>query len=165
MADLAEVDDQPKVKKSKLPLIATILTMLIGAAGGYFVVISGLVGSTPTTNETPQVRNRTAPTHEVLDLAFVSLDPILVSFSSGSERTLLRFVGNLEVDPTAITEVEILKPRITDILNGYLRALELSDLEEPAALLKIRLDLLHRVRIVAGEDRINDLLIIEFVLN
>lgn len=165
MADITEVDDQPKVKKSKRPLMAAMLTTLIGAAGGYFAVSSGLIGSPSTTNEPHQVQNRTAPTHEVLDLAFVPLDPIIISFSSGTERKLLRFVGNLEVNPTAIAEVEILKPRIIDILNGYLRALELKDLEEPAALLKIRSDLLHRVRIVAGEDRIDDLLIIEFVLN
>jgi len=77
----------------------------------------------------------------------------------------LRFVGSLEVSPDAVGEVEILKPRITDILNGYLRALELEDFEEPAALLRIRSQLLHRVMIVAGEDRIRDLLIIEFVIN
>ena len=165
MADVAEVDDQAQEKKSKLPVIVAVLTSLLGAAGGYLTVNMGLLGSSETSKPQTKMQNRTAPSSLVQDLAFVQLDPIIISFSQGNERRLLRFVGNLEVVPYAAGEVEILKPRIVDILNGYLRALKIEDLEEPAALYKIRSQLLHRVRIVAGEDRINDLLIIEFVLN
>ena len=165
MADIAEVDDQVPEERSKLPVIVAVLTSLLGAAGGYFAVNAGIFGAPEESTSQVKPQNRTAPTSEVQDLVFVQLDPIIISFSRGNERRLLRFVGSLEVVPSSVGEVEILKPRIVDILNGYLRALEIEDLEEPAALYKIRSQLLHRVRIVAGEDRINDLLVVEFVLN
>jgi flagellar FliL protein len=56
-------------------------------------------------------------------------------------------------------------PRIVDVLNTYLRALSLADMEERAALLRLRAQMLRRVQIVAGAGRINDLLVMEFVLN
>ena len=90
---------------------------------------------------------------------------MLITLSNGSDRQLLRFTAQLDVNPSAVEEVEKIKPRIIDILNGYLRALEVEDLEAPAALIKIRSQMLHRVRIVAGENRVNDLLVMEFVLN
>jgi flagellar FliL protein len=51
------------------------------------------------------------------------------------------------------------------VLNTYLRALSIADLEESTALVRLRAQMLRRVQIVTGEGRINDLLIMEFVLN
>ena len=56
-------------------------------------------------------------------------------------------------------------PRILDMLNGYLRAVAVNELERPAALVRIRSHLLRRVQIITGEGRIRDFLITEFVLN
>ena len=50
-------------------------------------------------------------------------------------------------------------------MNGYLRAVEVRDIESAAALTRLRAQLLRRVQIVAGQERVNDLLIMEFVLN
>jgi flagellar FliL protein len=56
-------------------------------------------------------------------------------------------------------------PRILDVLNGYLRAIDIAQLEDPSALLRIRAHMLRRIQIVTGEGRVRDLLITEFVLN
>jgi flagellar FliL protein len=77
----------------------------------------------------------------------------------------LRFSAQLEVAEAYKAEVELLKPRVMDVLNGYLRAVEVTDLENPSALFKLRAQMLRRVQIVTGEGRVRDLLIIEFVLN
>jgi len=61
--------------------------------------------------------------------------------------------------------VQALMPRIMDVLNIYLRALDPPELEEPAALLRLRAQMLRRVQIVTGPGLVNDLLIIEFVFN
>jgi len=53
---------------------------------------------------------------------------------------------------------------ILDVLNTYLRAVELRDVENPAAMTRLRAQMLRRVNIVTGEGRVNDLLITEFVL-
>jgi len=57
-----------------------------------------------------------------------------------------------------------LKPRIVDVMNTYLNALEARHFEDPVAMLKLRAQLLRRIQIVTGEGRIKDLLIMEFVL-
>ena len=56
-------------------------------------------------------------------------------------------------------------PRVLDVLNTYLRAVEVRDLEEPAALARLRAQMLRRVQVVTGEGRVRDLLVTEFVLN
>ena len=56
-------------------------------------------------------------------------------------------------------------PRIVDVLNTYLRAVEVRDLEEPAAMARLRAQMLRRVQVVTGEGRVRDLLVTEFVLN
>ena len=59
----------------------------------------------------------------------------------------------------------LLLPRIVDVMNGYLRALDAAELENPAALVRLRAQMLRRIQIVTGEGRVRDLLITEFVLN
>jgi flagellar FliL protein len=56
-------------------------------------------------------------------------------------------------------------PRIQDVLNTYLRAVDVEDLEEPAALLRLRAQMLRRVQVVVGDGPVRDLLVTEFVLN
>jgi len=62
-------------------------------------------------------------------------------------------------------DVEHLIPRIVDIMNGYLNALETADFQSPAIIVRLRSQLLRRVQVVTGYERVNDLLIMEFVLN
>ncbi len=98
------------------------------------------------------------------DTAFVPLDPIAISLAPGANARLLRFSGQLEVAPERAAEVAGLMPRVVDVLNTYLRAVEVRDLEEPASLVKLRAQMLRRVQVVTGEGRVRDLLITEFVL-
>ena len=56
-------------------------------------------------------------------------------------------------------------PRVIDVLNSYLRALEIGDIADAAALVRLRAQMLRRIQIVTGAGRVNDLLIMEFVLN
>ena len=41
----------------------------------------------------------------------------------------------------------------------------LAELEDPAALVRLRAQILRRLQIVTGEGRVRDLLVTEFVLN
>jgi flagellar FliL protein len=50
-------------------------------------------------------------------------------------------------------------------MNGYLRAIDPAELDEPATLLRIRAQLLRRIQLVTGDGRVRDLLVTEFVLN
>ncbi|EIE49857.1 flagellar basal body protein FliL [Salipiger aestuarii] len=98
-------------------------------------------------------------------VAFVELPQLVVSMGAGSSMNHLRFQASLEVVPTAVADVESLQPRVMDVLNNYLRALAPSDIEASGALIKIRSQMLRRIQMVTGENRVRDLLIMEFVLN
>jgi flagellar FliL protein len=161
----ADIDAPPPPKKSKLPLILGVVLLLAGAGGGFMAVKIGLIGGKTATDGESHANEEQETHEESVEVAFVALDPMVITISSGSNRQLLRFSAQLDVPPSAVEEVEKIKPRIVDILNGYLRALEVEDIEAPAALMKIRSQMLHRVKIVAGEDNVNDLLVMEFVLN
>lgn len=151
-------------KKSKLPLILGIVFAILGGAGGFFAVKLGFIGEqAPQAASTEDLQGNTlAPLPPV---AFLALDPLVVNLPNQSGQQLLRFTAQLEVPPQYLTEVEAIKPRIVDVLNGYLRAVEIADLEDPAILLRLRAQMLRRVQVVTGEGRVRDLLIMEFVLN
>jgi len=95
----------------------------------------------------------------------VAMDPIMISLPPGSSARLLRFSGQLEVAPDHAAEIAGLMPRVLDVLNTFLRAVEPRDLEQPAALAPLRAQMLRRIQVVTGEGRVRDLLITEFVLN
>jgi flagellar FliL protein len=99
------------------------------------------------------------------DISFVPIEPIVVSLGPKSTSQHLRFTAQLEVTKSYAEEVGLLMPRILDVLNGYLRAVEIAELENPAAMAKLRAQMLRRVQIVTGEGRVRDLLVTEFVLN
>jgi flagellar FliL protein len=98
-------------------------------------------------------------------IAFVPVPAFVVSLGdSGSDRHL-RFGATLEVAAASAEAVTHLMPRILDVLNGYLRAVDPAELAAPSALMRLRAQMLRRIRIVAGEDAVRDLLISEFVLD
>lgn len=117
-----------------------------------------------TPAETP-VADADSPVAPISDLVFVPVVPVVVSVGQGAARSHLRFVAELEVKAVHKSDVEKLMPRIVDVTNTYLRALKLADLEDGQALIRLRAQLLRRMQVVTGEGRINDLLIMEFVLN
>jgi len=77
----------------------------------------------------------------------------------------LKLQVQLEVPSSQHHKVEQLTPRVVDVLNTFLNALELAELEQPTALSLLRAKMLRRVKIVLGESVVNDLLILELVLN
>jgi len=58
-----------------------------------------------------------------------------------------------------------LLPRVLDVLNSYLRVIDMQELNDPRALVRLRAQLLRRVQIVTGDVLVRDLLVTEFVVN
>ena len=99
------------------------------------------------------------------DGAFVALDPIVVNMPAAADSTHLRFAAQLEVGRGAQDAVIAQMPRILDVLNDYLRALDPGQLGERSALMRLRAQMLRRVQVVTGDGAVRDLLITEFVMN
>lgn len=173
-----QTEDQPTKKTSKLPLVIGLVLAVLGGGGGFWATYSGMANSLLGVGESPDgadqhetdrisgddvdatANGRAAAAAEV---EFVALDPITINFGNRDQPRHLRFSAQLEVSPENMAAVQRLQPRIIDVLNIYLRALEPHELEEPAALLRLRGQMLRRVQIVTGAGMVNDLLVMEFV--
>ena len=154
----ATPDDTPK-KVSKLPILLGLVLMLALGGGGFFAVYSGVIlgHGAASQEESPKVE-------ALPDIAFVPIAPMVVSLGNESGR-YLHFTAQLEVAKIHEPDVVLLLPRVLDVLNGYLRAVEVSELEDPTALVRLRAQMLRRVRMVAGDGRVRDLLVTEFEIN
>lgn len=162
MTDTAiEIPDEGK-KSSKMPVILGILALLMGGGGGFYAAFSGLILAPESVSV---IEGDDAKPDELPDVAFVAVEPMVISLAPSSAGKHLRFRAQLEVPSQYTTDVETVLPRVVDVLNGYLRALETRDIESPAALTRLRAQMLRRVQIVTGPGRVNDLLIMEFVLS
>ncbi|SEL27135.1 flagellar FliL protein [Roseovarius nanhaiticus] len=166
MAVTKEDTGEAPVKRSKKPLIIGLVLALAGAGGGFYAVWSGLImGAESLAASVPAETDAQASVEDLPDVEYVAIEPLVISLGNGATGKHLRFRAQLEVTPAYRTDVEHLMPRVVDVLNSYLRALELADLTDKAALVRLRGHMLRRAQIVVGEGRINDLLIMEFVLN
>lgn len=148
--------------KSKATLFIGIFASILGLSGGFYATYYGLLF---TEKHVDTSVSQTTEPEEVAEISFIPVDQIIVSLRPGSSNKHLSFRSQLEVPAAYREDVEHLLPRIIDIMNGYLSALDTADFENPAIIVRLRSQLLRRVQVVAGTERINDLLVMEFVLN
>lgn len=154
----ATLDDMPR-KRSKKPLMIGALLALVLGGAGFYATWSGLVLGDTEHGETDHAPG------PLQGIAFVPLETMVVSLAADSGSEHLRFTAQVEVVEAAVADVTLLKPRILDVLNSYLRAIDTASIEDPQAMARLRAQMLRRVQIVTGEGRVRDLLITEFVLN
>ncbi|MEL6125664.1 MAG: flagellar basal body-associated FliL family protein [Pseudomonadota bacterium] len=168
----AEIDEEPPRKGGKMGLIIGLVLGIVGGGAGFFAMSQDLLGlfpERPTITEDMEaemaMKKPEPEAKELPPLEFLALDPMTISLGPEARARLLRFSAKLEVIPPHSADVEMLKPRISDVLNTYLRAVSLDELENPAAMLRLRAQMLRRIQLVTGEGRVRDLLISEFILN
>ena len=165
MAENEGVPEEAPKKRSKLPLLIGLLLMLALGGGGFYAVYSGLLFGSSPAGSPAAAGTDGAAAGPLPDIAFVPVDAIVVSLGTAARSTHLRFKSQLEVAKAHEAEVVDLMPRILDVINGYLRAVEVSEIEDPTALIRLRAQMLRRIQIVTGEGRVRDLLVTEFVMN
>lgn len=168
-------DGETPTKTSKLPLIIGLVLAILGGTGGFYATYSGIVSSILGQTEHAEEHgashdeshdsdeHETEVAHQDDLVEFVPLEPITINFGSSETARHLRFSAQLEVEPSKSDEVRRLEPRIIDVLNIYLRALAPHELEEPAALMRLRGQMLRRVQIVTGPQMVRNLLVMEFI--
>jgi len=153
----------PLPRRARRLVLLGLPVLLLGGAGGFAAMrLLGPVLRSPAAAAPlaplPGDGARAAP-------AYVAIEPVVVTLPRASGRQFLRFAATLEVEPDAAAAVAALMPRIVDVMNGYLRAVEPADFESRMILADLRSQLLRRIRVVTGEGQVRDLLVIEFVLN
>lgn len=160
MAEADAPQDAGPKKKSKLPLALGLVLALVLGGGGFYAAWSGMLFGPSVPEQSAEEKPGPLP-----DIAFVAIEPVVISLGRGGSASHLRFTAQLEVAKSYADEVTVLMPRILDVLNSYLRAVAVADLEDPSAMARLRAQMLRRVQIVTGEGRVRDLLVTEFVLN
>lgn len=161
MAEAEQPQDAAPKKKSRKPLIIGLVLALALGGGGFYATWSGLILGTSA----PQGPEGEAGVAPLPDISFVPVEPLVVSIGPGDANRHLRFTSQIEVNGTHGEEVTLLLPRIIDVMNSYLRAIDPAEFDDPAAMMRMRAQLLRRIQIVTGEGRVRDLLVTEFVLN
>lgn len=147
-------------KKSKKPLLIGFFLAILLGGGGFYATWSGMILGPAAGHAAVAPEGAALP-----DIAFVPIAPLVISIGPLAEKRYLRFSAQLEVTAPQLADVTLLLPRIVDVLNGYLRAIDPARFDDPAALVRMRAQLLRRIQIVTGDGRVRDLLITEFVLN
>lgn len=165
MSDAAVPEEDTVKKPSKLPMILGLLLALVGGGGGFYATWSGMILGGGADGGDHAAEEHAVTDAPLPDVAFVSLPQLIVSLGPNSSKEHLIFRADLEVPSDKAAEVNGILPRVVDVLNSYLRALEPRDFEGPSALIKLRGQMLRRVQLVAGEGRVRNLLVMEFVLN
>lgn len=149
----------PAPKKSKMGIIIIIVLVLLagggGAAIGYLGLIPpGLLGGGGKTVKLPDIE----------DTVFIKLPPIMIPLGKNAQAKHLRAAFDIETSTTYTERIEKLKPRLMDMLNTYLRAVEEKELINPARFQNLQAQMLRRSRLVCGEDAVKNLLVQEFIL-
>lgn len=161
MSQIAEpleaTDDGAAKKRSKLPLLAGLVGAILVGGGSFYAVYSGLVLSTQS--------NRPAVAELDMDFAYIPLENITISLATENTVRMLRFSGQIEVAAQSESAMARMQPRFLDLVNTYLRAVDPKDLSEPAALIRLRAQILRRLQVIAGEGHVRDFLITEFIFN
>jgi flagellar FliL protein len=161
---MSEDSAKKKPKGGMMGLIVGVVLMLVSGGGSFYAVYSGML-ALPLPEKEPKPVGAAAEFAEPLPTtAFLPLDPIIVTVGRGDALRHLQFAAQLEIEPGAHDAVALLTPRAVDVLNTYLRAVEPADIEDPAALLRMRAQMLRRVQVVMGEGKVRDLLVAEFIM-
>lgn len=95
---------------------------------------------------------------------FVVLDPMVVSISPIGRSKHLKISLVLETDDDGAAELLDHGFYIQDVLNTFLRSVDNEVLEDPAAMSRLRAQILRRVRAIVPDANIQNVLITEFVL-
>ena len=152
----ATTDPEPTPRRRRiLPMLAGVLGAILLGAGGFHAVSTGLILA-PESVRPPPVSQ---------DFAHLPIESVTITLPEGSNARFLRFSGQIEVAAGSLADMQRLHPRFLDMINTYLRAVDVPDLTEPGAILRLRAQILRRLQVIAGDGHVRDLLITEFVLN
>lgn len=162
-----DIDEAPKKRGLMMPLLIGLFLAAAAGGGGFWAVtqgpLAGLFSHAETDDE--EAHDEGERPAEYMPVAFVPLETLVVSLGSEAAGQHLIVSAELEVDPAYADEVTTLSPRVLDVLNSYLRVIDLRELSEPTSLIRLRAQMLRRVQVVTGDGRVRDLLITQFVVN
>ncbi len=176
-AEQIEDGEEAPKKKSKGLLFGLIGAVLLGG-GTFFGVYSGMIplpfGGEEKAEEHADGDKSVEKEEHAEDgadkpagpaYAFVPMEPLVISLGPDAKSRHLKVSVTIEVAPGSEEAVTLVTPRINDVLNTFLRAVDEREFEIPRSMLRLRAQMLRRVQLVTPKGSVRDVLIQEFVLN
>lgn len=160
-AEAAETETPGRGARPRRSMILGLVLALLCTTGSFAASYMGLLDRFSATKK-PGMGESHASTELPV---FVPVPQLLVSIGPPGAGRHLRFAAEIEASRDDASHLAALMPRVVDVLNGYLRAVEPALFERPEALMLMRAQMLRRVRLVTGETLAADLLITEFVID
>lgn len=157
--DVEQADQPPARRLSRSSLVLATVSAVSLAAAGYLAVGAGLLPGPPAAETGSIQQTNTSQT------VFVALEPFMTTLPRTEPVRQLRLEVELEVAEAAAAAVRDATPRLQDTMNRYLRSIDLAGIEDPDTMLRMRMQLLRRLQVAAGEGRIRDLLITQFLIS
>ena len=167
---MSEQEAPEKVQEKKPSPIGSLIfglisAILMGAVAAGVVFVSPIGKSECNVAESSEHVEPKKKTKSYEDIAFVNLEPLVITLGPTAESEFLKISVSLETTKDKAKKIEHLKPMFRDVLNTYLRAVNEDDLANPAAMTRLRAQLLRRLQLVASTETVSNVLITEFVLN
>lgn len=163
----ADGDKKGFIKKllgnKKLVIIAgaaTLLLLIGGGAGLYFFVFSGPAEEPKNAAAGPEFP-ATPP-----QVAYDDIPDLIVNIQS-TDGTPVYLKLSLSLELYTAEEkagIDVLKPRIVDQFQGYLRELRADDLKGSAGIMRVKEELLRRTNVAAAPYKVRDVLLKEMIL-
>ena len=169
--DADKEQDSSKEKKSggklKIILFAGIPVLLILIAAGviFFTSFGRQLVGLEVEGDVEAVEEEVVELPE--NITYYEMPELLVNIQTNSSKRkpYLRLAVKFEVhDPEHIQTLDLLKPRIIDSFQVYLRELRVDDLEGSAGSQRLKEELLKRVNAVSAPAKVMDVLFQVFVV-
>ena len=162
-----EVQEKPKGRfTNKHIILFGLLPVLLLISIGTGLFLSGAFKSAPKPEEAAASADGHSGKSGQEGPVFYDLGEILVNLSSDSRRqNFLKLKVSLELeDAKDKVPLDVIKPRIVDNFQVYLRELRIDDLRGSAGIYRLREELLTRVTEAAHPIRIKDVLFQEMLV-
>ena len=167
MSDKEKAENAPEKKPSAVKglVFSLVSAVLMGgvAAGVIFMMPAEKAECTALVENKQDEPKKITKSYQ--DMAFVNLEPLVVTLGPTATSEYLKISVSLETTKDNAKKIEHLKPKFRDVLNTYLRAVNENDLVDPTAMTRLRAQLLRRLQLVAPSEAVSDVLITDFVLN
>ena len=142
---------------AKLLLILLVVFGGIGAGAGYMGLLK-MPGAKDHGADAEQNMS------DVSKTVFLDLPKVIVPLGDQAAAKHLAAEFVIETTREHAERIEKLKPRLMDMLNTYLRAVDEKELTDPSRFRQLQAQMLRRSKLIAGEVAVKNLLIQEFIL-
>lgn len=167
MADMTDTDDEEIApKKSRKPMLIGLILFVLLGGGGFYATFSGMLSVSELMGESSESDDDQVA-EESLDgpaFAFASIGEMVIPLGPKANSDFLILEAEIEVSPGEKEGIEAQMPRIRDMFNTYLRAVEARDLEAQDTTLRLRAHLLRRIGVLVAPLEARDLLFTTFIL-